>query len=66
MARLSGQLIEALMRERRHQVLLDGVLAQLARWLGEDAVQDAISEAIARDNASPPKAARSRSSTGAV
>ena len=48
-ARLSGQLIEALMRERRHQVLLDGVLAQLARWLGEDAVQDAISEAIARE-----------------
>ena len=49
MARLSGQLLHALMQDGRHQALLDGVLAQLARLLGEDAVQDGISEAIARE-----------------
>jgi len=35
--------------ERRHQELLDGVLAQLARLLGQDSVQDAITETIARE-----------------
>lgn len=48
-ARLSGQLLEAMTHERRHQELLDGVLAQLARLLGQDSVQDAITETIARE-----------------
>ena len=48
-ARLSAQLLAALTREGRHQQLLDSVLAQIARLLGEDAVQDAISSAIARE-----------------
>lgn len=47
--RLSGQLLQAMTRQRRHQQLLDGALLQLARLLGEDAVQDTISEAIARE-----------------
>ncbi len=47
--RLSGQVLEAMTQDRRHQELLDGVLLQLARLLGEDAVQDTISEAIARE-----------------
>ena len=47
--RLSGQVLEAMTHERRHQELLDGVLAQLARLLGEDSVQDTITEAIARE-----------------
>ncbi|MBP8896586.1 MAG: DUF445 domain-containing protein, partial [Ottowia sp.] len=33
----------------RHQELLDGVLVQLAKLLGEDSVQDTITEAIARE-----------------
>ena len=48
-SRLSGQVLEAMTHERRHQELLDGVLAQLARLLGEDSVQDTITEAIARE-----------------
>ena len=48
-ARLSGQVLEAMTHERRHQELLDGVLAQLARLLGQDSVQDAITETIARE-----------------
>lgn len=48
-ARLSGQVLESMTQDRRHQELLDGVLVQLARLLGEDAVQDTISEAIARE-----------------
>lgn len=47
--RLSGQVLEAMTQDRRHQELLDGVLLQLARLLGEDAVQDTITEAIARE-----------------
>jgi uncharacterized membrane-anchored protein YjiN (DUF445 family) len=47
--RLSGQVLEAMTHERRHQALLDGVLVQLARLLGEDSVQDTIAEAIARE-----------------
>lgn len=47
--RLSGQVLEAMTHERRHQELLDGALVQLARLLGEDSVQDTISEAIARE-----------------
>ena len=47
--RLSGQVLEAMTHERRHQELLDGVLVQLARLLGEDSVQDTIAEAIARE-----------------
>jgi uncharacterized membrane-anchored protein YjiN (DUF445 family) len=47
--RLSGQLLEAMTHQRRHQELLDAVLAQLARLLGEDSVQDTITEAIARE-----------------
>jgi len=47
--RLSGQVLEAMTHERRHQELLDGVLVQLARLLGEDSVQDTITEAIARE-----------------
>lgn len=46
---LSGQLLQALTLERRHQGLLDGVLAQLARLLGDEAVQESISETIARE-----------------
>jgi uncharacterized membrane-anchored protein YjiN (DUF445 family) len=46
---LSGQLLQALTLERRHQELLDGVLAQLARLLGDEAVQESISETIARE-----------------
>ena len=46
---LSGQLLQALTHERRHQELLDGVLVQLARLLGADSVQDRITEAIARE-----------------
>lgn len=48
-ALLSGQLLQALTLERRHQELLDGVLAQLARLLGDEAVQESISETIARE-----------------
>ena len=48
-SRLSGQVLEAMTHQRRHQELLDGVLAQLARLLGEDSVQDTITEAIARE-----------------
>ncbi len=47
--RLSGQVLEAMTQDRRHQELLDGVLLQLAKLLGEDAVQDTITEAIARE-----------------
>ncbi|HOZ94514.1 MAG TPA: DUF445 domain-containing protein [Ottowia sp.] len=49
LTRLSGQLLQALTHQRRHQELLDGVLAQLARLLGQDRVQDAITETIARE-----------------
>ena len=44
---LSGQLLQALTHQRRHQQLLDGVLVQLARLLGQDSLQDRITEAIA-------------------
>ena len=47
--RLSGQVLETMTHERRHQELLDGVLVQLARLLGEDSLQDTIAEAIARE-----------------
>ena len=47
--RLTGQVLEAMTHEGRHQELLDGVLVQLAKLLGEDVVQDTISEAIARE-----------------
>jgi uncharacterized membrane-anchored protein YjiN (DUF445 family) len=47
--RLTGQVLEAMTHERRHQALLDGVLVQLARLLGEDVVQDSLTEAIARE-----------------
>ena len=47
--RLTGQVLEAMTHEGRHQELLDGVLVQLAKLLGEDAVQDTITEAIARE-----------------
>ena len=40
--RLSGQVLEAMTHEGRHQELLDGVLVQLARLLGEDVVQDTL------------------------
>ena len=48
-ARLSGQLLQALVQDGRHQALLDGLVSQGARLLGEDAVQDGISDAIARE-----------------
>ncbi len=48
-ARLSGQVLQSMTAERRHQTLLDGVLVQLARLLGEDAMQDTITEAFARE-----------------
>jgi uncharacterized membrane-anchored protein YjiN (DUF445 family) len=48
-ARLSGQVLEAMTHERRHQELLDGVLLQVAKLMGEDSVQDGITEAIARE-----------------
>lgn len=47
--RLSGQILEAMTHERRHQELFDGLLEQLARLLGESTVQDTITEAIARE-----------------
>ena len=47
--RLSGQVLEAMTQDRRHQELLDGVLVQLAKLLGEDSMQDTIAEAIARE-----------------
>ena len=47
--RLSGQVLEALTHERRHQELLDGVLVQLAKLLGEDSLQNTLTEAIARE-----------------
>ena len=47
--RLTGQVLEAMTHEGRHQELLDGVLVQLAKLLGEDVVQDTIAEAIARE-----------------
>lgn len=47
--RLSGQILEAMTHERRHQELFDGVMEQLARLLGESTVQDTITEAIARE-----------------
>lgn len=46
---LSGQLLQAMTLERRHQELLDAVLAQLARLLGDEAVQEGISDTIARE-----------------
>lgn len=48
-APLAGQLLQALTQGRRHQELLDGVLAQIARLLGDEGVQHTISEAIARE-----------------
>lgn len=48
-SRLSGQILETMTHERRHQELLDGVLVQLARLLGEDSVQDTLAEAMARE-----------------
>ncbi len=48
-ARLSGQLLQALVQDGRHQALLDALVSQGARLLGEDAVQDGISDAIARE-----------------
>ena len=47
--RVSAQVLEALTHERRHQELLDGVLLQLAKLLGEERLQDSITEAIARE-----------------
>ncbi|MET4579876.1 DUF445 domain-containing protein [Ottowia thiooxydans] len=47
--RVSGQVFEAMTQDRRHQELLDGILLQLAKLLGEDAVQETITEAIARE-----------------
>jgi uncharacterized membrane-anchored protein YjiN (DUF445 family) len=48
-SRLSGQVLEGLTHQRRHQELLDAVLLQVAKLLGEDHVQDTITEAIARE-----------------
>ena len=48
-ARLSGQLLQALVQDGRHEALLDALVSQGARLLGEDAVQDGISDAIARE-----------------
>lgn len=48
-APLAGQLLQALTQQQRHQELLDGVLAQIARLLGDEGVQGTISEAIARE-----------------
>ena len=45
--RLTGQVLEAMTHEGRHQELLDGVLVQLAKLLSEDAVQHTLTEAIA-------------------
>ena len=47
--RLSGQVLEAMTKDRRHQELLDGVLLQLARLMGEEAVQNTLTDAIARE-----------------
>ncbi|WP_028603563.1 DUF445 domain-containing protein [Ottowia thiooxydans] len=49
LTRVSGQVFEAMTQDRRHQELLDGVLLQLAKLLGEDVVQESITEAIARE-----------------
>ncbi|MFV0678913.1 DUF445 domain-containing protein [Ottowia sp.] len=48
-ARLSGQVLQAMTHERRHQELLDGVLVQVAKLLGEERLQEAITDAIARE-----------------
>ena len=48
-ARLSGQVLEAMTHERRHQELLDGVLVQVAKLLGEDRVLHTITDAIAQE-----------------
>ena len=47
--RLSGRVLEAMTHERRHQELLDGVLVQIARLMGDEGVQESITEAIARE-----------------
>ncbi|MEZ5607498.1 MAG: DUF445 domain-containing protein [Burkholderiaceae bacterium] len=46
---LAGRLLGVLTQQGRHQQLLDGLLAQIARLLGEESVQAGICEAIARE-----------------
>ncbi len=48
-ARLMGQALDALTEGGRHQALLDEVLAQVAQWVEGEAVQEQITEAIARE-----------------
>jgi uncharacterized membrane-anchored protein YjiN (DUF445 family) len=48
-ARLAGQALDALTEDGRHQALLDEVLAQVSQWVEAEAVQEQITEAIARE-----------------
>ncbi len=48
-ARFSGQALDALTEDGRHQALLDDVLQQVAQWVGTEAMQEHITDAIARE-----------------
>ena len=49
LSRLTGQALDALTADGRHQRLLDGVLGQVAELMEDDAIQAQITEAIARE-----------------
>lgn len=48
-APLAGQVLGALTAEGRHQALLDNVLAQLGQLLDDDALQEQLTESLARE-----------------
>ncbi len=49
MARLTGRALEALTEGSRHQALLDDVLAQVSQAMQGEAIQEQITESIARE-----------------
>ncbi|MDQ7958598.1 MAG: DUF445 domain-containing protein [Pseudomonadota bacterium] len=49
LSRLSGQVLEALTADGRHQDLLNDVLGQVSRLLDDEALQEQLTEAIAQE-----------------
>jgi uncharacterized membrane-anchored protein YjiN (DUF445 family) len=49
LSRLSGQVLEALTADGRHQELLNDVLGQVSRLLDDEALQEQLTEAIAHE-----------------
>jgi uncharacterized membrane-anchored protein YjiN (DUF445 family) len=49
LARLAGEALDTLTEDNRHQALLDDVLEQIARWIDAEAVQEEVTDAIARE-----------------